>query len=297
MKVYIQRHNHGAGKWIYKGYFNAWKFLNYEPIFFNNIEEIDTNQEYYLMTLDSLAVKNAEIIKKSKNTFLFVQPNYMPLPWGSHDNFKCLCSEKYIHQINNVDKIIKWSFLDVNTNNFCLWKNVNTLPLAFDDISYTDRHVNYKYDLCFIGGIANNGFNEKINIINKTLSFFENKRDIKCSFHVNKNISHEQENEILSNSKICLNIHDNYQRTLGLDTNERTFKSLGLSGILISDKVNQLNNLFKDVYTTNDLLLMYNEIKRLLTIDLSSLRNSSKKLIFSKHLYKNRVESLLSYVN
>ena len=73
---------------------------------------------------------------------------------------------------------------------------------------------------------------------------------LNCGFFVGKNLTHEQECKVLHNSKVTLNIHDAYQRTLGLDTNERTFKSLGLNGCLVSDTVGQLSRLFPDLNTS-----------------------------------------------
>ena len=41
MKVYLKDHPAHAGHWIYNhGYYNAWKFLNYEPELYTRIEDI-----------------------------------------------------------------------------------------------------------------------------------------------------------------------------------------------------------------------------------------------------------------
>ena len=39
------------------------------------------------------------------------------------------------------------------------------MPLSYDSISYQSKEIiDYKYDICFIGGFADNGFNEKIKV-------------------------------------------------------------------------------------------------------------------------------------
>ena len=85
-------------------------------------------------------------------------------------------------------------------------------------------------------------------------------------FLLTRNLSHEQESVLLYNSKISLNIHDAYQRALGMDTNERTFKSLGLNGILISDEIGQLKDIFPNVKTSNDPLELVKMTKEYLSL-------------------------------
>ena len=93
---------------------------------------------------------------------------------------------------------------------------------------------------------------------------------------------------------MSLNIHDLYQRELGLDTNERTFKSLGLNGIMVSDKVEQINNICKNVKMSNDpdeYVQLINEYLKDPYID--NLRMDNKDHILKNHTYKNRVRELL----
>ena len=68
-------------------------------------------------------------------------------------------------------------------------------------------------NICYIGGRANNGFDEKYKIMLKYFAKFRHSK-LKTGIFINKNLTHEQENLILCNSKVCLNIHDYYQRTL-----------------------------------------------------------------------------------
>jgi hypothetical protein len=76
-------------------------------------------------------------------------------------------------------------------------------------------------------GRADNGFDEKYKIMMSHFSAFKDS-GLKMWIFVGKNLTHEQENKLLYNSKVAINIHDAYQRELRLDTNERTFKALGL---------------------------------------------------------------------
>ena len=96
--------------------------------------------------------------------------------------------------------------------------------------------------------------------------------------------------------KITLNIHDAYQRTLGHDTNERTFKSLGLNGALVSDSVGQLSRLFPDIKTSSDKQEMVGLVKQLLSLsesELNDIKQKNKQDTLDNHCYTNRVEQLL----
>ena len=90
MKIYIQDHACHAGKWIYSGYAHAWAYLDHEVKFINDLSEVKTNEQYKLFICDSKVTQsNIQIIKNSYKTYLYVQPNSFPDPWGSHPNFKC----------------------------------------------------------------------------------------------------------------------------------------------------------------------------------------------------------------
>ena len=119
---------------------------------------------------------------------------------------------------------------------------------------------------------------------------------LKCGFFIEKNLSHEQECALLYNSKVCLNLHDAYQRKLGLDTNERTFKSLGLNGLLVSDTVAQLNRLFPSVRTSLDAEELVQITKDYLSLteqELNDIKNKNRQDILDNHTYVHRVEELL----
>jgi len=298
MKVYIKNHPAHAGKWIYEGYKRAWTALGYDVQYFTNLSEIKESGDYYIMTTDSSITDYSSLsaLEKSTKSFIFAQPNEFPKPWGMHPNFVCSLQEELIKEINKIDNAILWTFLD-STEYHKKWKTVHTAPLAFDSIGYTpeEKPSFNKYDVCFVGGWANNGFNEKQQIMKDTFSKFMN-TNLKCGIFINKNLSHQDECNLLYNSKVALNIHDAYQRKLGLDTNERTFKSLGLNGLLVSDSISQLSNLFPEVPTSLDAQKLVDYIVDYVLYDqekLQSIKEKNRAMIMEKHTYVKRVEEFL----
>jgi spore maturation protein CgeB len=302
MKVYVGDYPSHAGKWIYKGYQRAWQELGYEVVEYPAnkaaIEVVKNYDEDYILMMigDGVGRADQKMIEKSYKTFIFVQPNSFPLPWGTHSNFQCLCPDSVIDMLNGLDNVYLWCFGD-NVSYHNKWKKVNTVPLAYDSISYKPaQDKKYEYDICFVGGWANNGFNEKRKIMLKCFKEFMNS-DLRCGIFINRGISHEQENKILYNSKVTINIHDAYQRTLGFDTNERTFKSLGLNGILISDKVGQLERMFPDIKTSNtptELIEFTKEYLSLTEKELGDIKEENRQNILDNHCYTHRVQQLLS---
>ncbi len=307
MKVYIYDYPDHAGKWIYKAYQQAWEAQGFEIVVIDSskvISEIveDKNEEYILMVPETAVSgeRSIDLVERSYKTFLFVQPNHFPPPWGNHPNFRCLVSDYTIEQINNLANVHLWAFSDAveGTQFYDKWKKVHCVPLAFDSISYKpiDNPKYNKLDVSFVGGWANNGFDEKRKIIIETFSAFKDS-GLKCGFFVNKNLTHQQECDLLANSKITLNIHDAYQRILGHDTNERTFKSLGLNGALVTDSIGQLNRLFPDIETASDAQEMVRLVKQLLSLsesELTDIKQKNKQDILDNHCYTNRVEALLA---
>ena len=292
--IYVKEHTHGAGKWIYKGYKLAWESLGRKTAYYSSLNEIDAD-DYDVMAIDAdIDLKNIQKIKKAKRVFLYVQPNKFPSPWGTHPNFVSLASDEVIDELNQLDNVYYWSFGDPSEYHF-KWGQVNTVPLAYDSISYGEtKNSSIAYDVCYIGGWANNGFNEKRKILINHFSHFRNS-DLRCGFFINRNLSHEQENYIIANSKLTINIHDAYQRTLGFDTNERTFKSLGLNGLLVSDKVDQLQRLFPDVKCSNDPAEMLQLVEGYASMsdkEINSIKENNKEMILSNHTYIKRVEQL-----
>jgi hypothetical protein len=298
MKVFIKKHHAHAGFWIYQGYYEAWKSMGYDTNFYDNLEEIGDEKDYYLMALDfDLKYKNIKFLENSKKTFLFVQPNVFPRPWGTHPNYISNCQPNIISIINEMNNVLQWTFSDVKKEFFTLWSNPKTIPLAFDSQRYKPSSYEEKYDVCYIGGRANNGFDEKYHIIMNTFSEFMGS-NLKCAFFVGKNLTHQQEQDILSKSKVGINIHDAYQRKLSLDTNERTFKTLGLTGIMVSDFNKQIDRLLKDIdvpmsLEPKNIKTYVEEVLDLSTSIRKEAKEKNRNIIADKHTYKNRITKML----
>jgi hypothetical protein len=330
-KAYIQDHskNPGAGRWIYEGYRKAWEQVGYEAEYFETPSDFDKmhkecldghdvrvmmTDSTYNLAKQSLRTESANslqgrshqqwcdivgtVIEKA-TIYLFAQPNNFPMPWGAHPNFNCHCAPEFIEEANSLDNIKLWSFGDayeLKREYYPLWKNIKTVPLAFDSVSYEYLEDDkYKFDVCFVGGRANNGYDEKYKIMMNHFSAFKNS-GLKCGIFVEKNLTHEQENKLLYNSKVAINIHDAYQRELRLDTNERTFKGLGLTGVLVSDDEGQLERLFPDVKRTNDPEEMVKFVKEYVNMpeeQLNSIKEKNRKMILENHTYIHRVQQLL----
>jgi hypothetical protein len=318
MKIYICDYPHSANKWIYKGYRNAWKKLGYEVVLIPGdklLSEVfeDCGEEYMAMIPDfSVSGEDTgdrclEILEKSYKTFVSAQPNAFPAPWGHHLNFKCGASASAITALNQMDNVFLWAFADDDFGSsgsqfgWRKWKKVNTIPLAYDSVAYQEiKDDKYKeFDISFIGGWVNNGFNEKRKIMTDIFSKFM-KSGLKCGFFIEKNLTHEQECKLLYNSKMTLNIHDAYQRTLGCDTNERTFKSLGLNGCLVSDTVGQLNRIFPNLRTSLDpdeIVQITKDYLSLSEKELNDIKEENRQNILENHTYINRVKAMLSFKN
>ncbi len=297
MKLYIQKTNvHGAWKWINEGYRKAWLNAGYDVQEYSDILEVNTSEEYSLMAWE-YDIKNRDsaidIISQAKKSFLYVQPNKFPAPWGNHPNWQCSVSDKHIEQINSFDNTVLWNFGDCKEEYFCDWKKVHSIPLAFDSISYQPTlNDKYAFDVCFVGGWADNGMNEKKNIMIK--HFHEIKKlNLKCGFFINKGISVQQEANVLFNSKIAINIHDAYTRKTGCNCNERNFKSLGLTGFMISDKHEFLQSLFPDAPLAESPKEMAEIIVENINKDLTEIKAQNRQNVQDNHTYIKRIQQLL----
>lgn len=297
-KIFIKKHQFGAGKWIYEGYYNAWKDLDHEPIFYNTLEEINPSDQDLLMAIDGdiRTGKDLNIIASAGGVFLYVQPNWFPDPWGRHANWICHCPEELIYQLNKLKTVIKWTF-GSSSEYHTKWEKVNSVPLAFDDIAYEpEEDKGYAYEVCYIGGWANNGFNEKARYLLECKQAFE-RSALKAGIFIDQNLSHQEECNILYNSTVAINIHDEYQKALQLDTNERTFKALGLTGILISDKIKAISKLQLPVTMTESVEELIDKIKDYIYIhdteDIAREKRHVRRMIKENHTYKNRIKQLL----
>ena len=312
-KIYIKRHSDQAGKYIYKGFISAWEHCGYEVKLFDDLLEIKDSGDYEIMCLYSdigyvdpnvLTIigkpsdwndeRRYEIIKRSSRAYVWVQTNNFPEPWGNHPNWKCLIDDESITRINNLPNVHLWSFGDI-TEFHNKWKKVNRVMLAFDSINYRNlAKKGHVYDVCFVGGWADNGFNEKRKIMLKHFAELK-KANLKCGVFINKNLTHEQENHVLCNSKVALNIHDAYQRSLGFDSNERTFKALGLTGALVCDKVGQVKSTFPHLELYDNPKQMVDLISYHVNLpkeELEQIKIKNKDLLYREHTYVERVKQL-----
>jgi len=304
MKVYIKKPNiQGAWIWILEGYRLAWQSLNYDVNYFNDIEELRDEENHIIMIFDwDLHQKKdsyLKIFEKSYKTFLFVQPNNFPNPWGTHPNFISCLDENYINKLNSIKKIKKWSILLQNKedNYFNLWDgHIEAIHFAYNNIAYESLkkyNKSLEFDLCYVGSWANNGFDEKKQIMMQYFGKLK-QTNLKCGFFINKNLTIEQEASLLFSSKIGFNVHDNYARTLKLDINERVFKTLGLNGFMSSDMPYLINKILPNCKT-----ISYNSIDDMIektidhiNIDLKDIKQNNIDLILKGHTYINRVNQM-----
>jgi hypothetical protein len=310
LKIYVIDYSisQGAGHWIYKGYQNAWSHIGYDvvkvPCGARLGDEVkNLEEEFMIMTVDaSIGMEDMRVLEKAKQVFVYAQPNQFPHPWGTHPNFICLAGDQVIHSLNQMENVCLWNWSD-DTSFHLKWKKVNTVPLALDSISYkpVENKKTKEYDVCFIGGWANNGFGEKRKIMIQYFSEFM-KTDLNCGFFVNKGITHDQENFIICNSKVCINIHDAHHLKNGFDTNERTFKTLGLNGCLISDSIgrgketNQIARLFPDLPVADNPKSMIEKVREYIAKpreELTFIKEFNKENILKNHTYVKRVERFI----
>ena len=299
--VFIKHHPHSAGKWIYKGYESAWRHLGYEVHSYTDLAEINNFKEkYYVMATDGAIRTPSDTLRHAERAFIFAQPETFPLPWGSHPNFISGCPSFAVDEINEMKNCVLWSWSD-NHDYYTQWKPINTVELAFDSLSYQDMRRQDIYDMCYIGGWANNGFDEKRKIM---LEYFKEFKEsgLNCGIFINKNISHDQENFILSNSKVCINIHDAHHHTTGFDTNERTFKTLGVNGCLVCDSIgrgketNQIKRLFPHLPVADTPLEMVEKVRIELSRpaeEAAKIKEDNRKNILENHTYIERVKEML----
>lgn len=294
--VYIKNHPAAAGYWIYNlGYKSAWEKLGYNVILFNNMLEIKNLKDSIVMTTSSDvdSEEKIKVLKNTKKSFVFVTSEWFP---GIHNIYASDIKE----ELRNNENIVLWTYAQVKEP-YSLKKSIGSvieLPLAFDNINYK-RMIdnNYNFDVCFVGKLVDNGTNEKPARMRAYLERILKEENIKCGFFgMSNNISHIDECKILTNSKICLNIHDVYQNLYGLDTNERTFKSLGLNGMLVSDYVKQISDLELNVVLNSDIEQYIISIKSYLNFNLEEIKKFNRREIEEKHTYVERVKKLIKLV-
>lgn len=299
-----------AGKWIYSGYTSAWASLGYKITKWTNLTPNLMRGKALMMTdSDIIAGPNWESEKwiesfmghlnLCEKVYMFVSPNTFPDPYGSHENFvsKAAKHDLLVEALNKHEKVIKWTFCDAEEQYWGKWDNVHTVPLAFDSLNYKPIYdKKWEYDVVYCGSWANNGFDTKKGIMKEHFLAFK-EAGLKCGFFINRDLTHEQECKMLTNAKVCINIHDQYQRELNLDTNERTFKALGLNGSLVSDYNGQIQRLFDGVFHgvmfSKDADDMVSKVKEYINMKgLAEYKKENIEFILKNHTYIHRCKHL-----
>lgn len=304
MKLYLKNHSKYAGHWIYNfGYKAAWEANGFDVVLFDNLTDI-TDSDFFVMATDSdvTSKESIEVLSKAKKGWLYTQPTTYPGKFGKHPMYLTSCSSQTRKELSSLHNINFWTFLTEHekSNLFSDWnKKVFSVPLAFDDVNYLSLikpiKPKYQYDICFIGGRAINGFDDKIKLMEKTFEVFKNS-GLNTGFFIDKNLSLADEANILYHSKVGLNIHDINQLSYGFDTNERTFKTLGLTGVMISDCVGQLEKFFPNIATSNEAEKLVEYIKSFLQLiesEQKKIKENNREMILKHHTYRNRVKDLL----
>ncbi len=76
MRIFLQKNDQQAWKWITQGYEKAFSYFDFETIIVDDLKKIDTSKEYYIFYReDGVNDSTIDILKNSKQTYLYVQPN------------------------------------------------------------------------------------------------------------------------------------------------------------------------------------------------------------------------------
>lgn len=120
--------------------------------------------------------------------------------------------------------------------------------------------------------------------------------------HVRKvALNEEGGRKVYSSSTISLNIHEEHQRRLGCDFNERTFKIIASGGFEICDNVKVLRKYF----TEKELIIGENTRDWFAKIDYyiknpekrPPIIEAGKKKVLSEHTYHNRAQQFIDLYN
>jgi len=201
-----------------------------------------------------------------------------------------------------------------------------TVPLAADDtVIYPEVSDKFKADISFIGTYLpqkrrifkeqvfplRNKYNLKlygqdwttlsrlVGWIQKIGQYF-NIPFLRALQKASLNICDER--KVYCSSSISINIHEDYQRRLGGDCNERTFKVPLAGGFEITDDVACIRKYFevgKEIVVAENIANWFDKIdyyyrnldERLDIID------AGRKRVLSQHTYKHRVQQLIDIYN
>lgn len=327
-----------AARYIYEGYKNAFTLAGYpfKPLTSNDnlIETLDEFKPNILITsLNYYCLKflNLDLLKKYRKhgLVLFNQIS----SWKKTNNQfggGNLESDKYLVKLIRTkvagDVFFNWLEQDdPSMNGFT--KNTgypyHTILVAADTKRYYyDFDKKYQAEISFVGSCLP----DKRNFFKQHLYPLMKKYDVRVYgvdwnltsrflgyvqkfgqfFNINplKNIRKVpllEDRKVYSSSIINLNIHENHQRRLGSDFNERTLKIIASGGFEICDNVKVLRKYFtekelvigkntKDWFDKIDYYLK-NPKKRLPFIE------AGKKKVLKEHTYHNRVKQIIDIYN
>lgn len=302
-KILIKNYENNAGKWIYNGFASAWESLEYEVERYDEFPIVNGSGKQLMTTSGEIPINNINCdfiidnLAKYDKIYIYVSPTKFPQPYGSHPNFVDPVSgnQFLVKKLRELDNVVFWSFGDTEKGKewFQDWGAVHTVPLAYDHLNYKRiLDKNYEFDVCYVGGWANNGFNTKREIMQKHFAAFK-KSGLKCGFFINKGLTNEQEGKVLTNSKVCINIHDEYQRRLQLDTNERTWKTLGINGLLVTDRVGDCVPDIHGLIQTDSPEEMVEKVREMMSVS-PDIAAASRDFIMTNHTYMDRCQHLES---
>ncbi len=307
MNVYIHKYERiSAGGAIYQGYYNAWQHLGYEVKWYTSLSEIN-DSDYILMTIDHDVVgvwpKSLEVINNARRAFCFCNATWMPDKFNLVGYYVTVMPQDTIDILNKTGKVKWFGFgesRDRYGHNFCsgFGEDVISAPLAFDNFTYLPiEDDKWKYDVCFVGGYVNNGIFAKERYSREWIMNLE-KENIKCGFFGmdGRKLSIEDEVKLLYNSKIALNVHDEYQRLIGSDYNEREIKSIGINGFLITDSIWQSEKLKLPVIRCKTKEEFKNNVFKYLSVDNSVYKRYNRKWTCENHAYTCRVKALERFI-
>lgn len=112
----------------------------------------------------------------------------------------------------------------------------------------------------------------------------------------------DDERKIYTSSKISINIHEDYQKKLGGDCNERTFKIPLAGGFEITDDVKCIRQYFNE---GEEIVIAKNKTDWFEKIDYyiknpekkNKIIDAGRKKVLNEHTYHNRVEKLIKIYN
>jgi spore maturation protein CgeB len=140
-------------------------------------------------------------------------------------------------------------------------KQYHTVPLAADDtVCYPDKDPNYCHDIVYIGAYQEQkkeyfrqnvfpmGEHRDLMLLGRDWTFWDRQKSFAHKIGQYYNIPYlnqlqqptpkeGEERKLYSSSHIMINVHEDYQRELGGDCNDRTFRVPACGGLIINDNV------------------------------------------------------------